>query len=135
FFYSFPSFAASELDLMPYPHQLSVQTEKLTLGDNFYLVLDKGASPILKAEVQRFIKRLNAQTNLNSKAKPRDHVQKKTSANYLRIVIAKSEKPKKSEQLLSDESYQLKILPDHIYLHANNRVGAIRGLETLLQVI
>src|SRR5690554_6306228 len=91
FFYSLPSFAQSELDLMPYPHQLSVQTEKLTLGDNFYVVLDKDASPLLKAEVQRFIKRLNAQTNLNVAAKPRDHIQKNSPTNYLHIDIAESE--------------------------------------------
>ena len=135
FFYSLPSFADSELDLMPYPHQLTVQTENLTLDDNFYVVLDKNASPLFKAEVQRFIKRLNAQTSLNITAKPRDHIQKKSPANYLRIVIEKSDKPTKPERLADDESYQLKISSDHIYLHANNRVGAVRGLETLLQVI
>src|SRR5690606_25942533 len=133
FFYSLQSFAEAELDLMPYPHQLIVQADKIGLDDNFYLVLDKDASPLLKAEVKRFIARLNKQTGLKINTTVHRKVQKKSAATYLRIDIAESDKPKNIERLITDESYQLQVLPDYIRLRANNRTGAIRGLETLLQ--
>lgn len=135
FFYSSLSFADAELDLMPYPQELTIHAEKHILNDDFYLVLDKRESSIFKAEVKRFIARLQQQTGLKVSPSIRNSIQKKSSANYLRIDINKSNKPQKIEQLITDESYQLEVASDHILLRANNAVGATRGLETLLQII
>ena len=127
---------ATELDLMPYPKQLTLQPGQLTLDKSFHVVIDGADSPLLRKELERFVMRLQKQTGLTVAAPA---IQKadaeKITAPVLRVSVENIPEIENGYALERDEAYRLDVTSTQILLSANTRTGAVRGLETLLQII
>ncbi|OTA18324.1 beta-N-acetylhexosaminidase [Xenorhabdus vietnamensis] len=126
---SFSSIADSvdQLPLMPWPQQVSVQPGRLYNIDRQLNIIITGDN--MQDAISRWRKRVEAQTGwiLTS---PEATV---SSAPTIRINIAR--KTASVPQPNSDESYQLVINPKGVTLKAATRFGAMRGMETLLQLL
>lgn len=138
FCFSLVAAAASgtELDLMPYPQAVTLTGGTLALDKTFYVVIEGESSPLLREETKRFLQRVKLQTGLPVKTAVAEQTKnKKKSSPYLRIDIANPGEDKSGYALVKNESYRLQVFSSHIYLSAAHPVGAIRALETLLQLI
>lgn len=123
---SFSAFAEN-LSLMPWPQQVEqpASGEKLRLTPQ--LTLNISGDHLAGAE-SRWLARIARQTGwpLLPAAQPVEHP-------TIRVVIARAVDPLPKPD--SDESYQLQVNGDGVLLSANTRFGAMRGMETLLQLI
>ena len=116
-----------DLPLMPWPTQVERPS------DEGRLVLDNGISIVVKGdqldeEVARWRHRIALQAGWTLKPQP-----EATKHCTISIEIAQKVAPLPLEN--SDESYRLNITGTGITLAAQTRFGAMRGMETLLQLI
>ncbi|MGK3188509.1 beta-N-acetylhexosaminidase [Enterobacter soli] len=118
---------AGDLPLMPWPAKVERPATQgaLVLSDNISVSV---SGDDLGDAVNRLRQRIALQTGwiLQPQA---DKPDKPT----IRIDIAKKVKPQPLPD--SDESYTLKVDADGAIISANTRFGALRGMETLLQLI
>lgn len=123
--------AETELDLMPYPQQLSVEPGLLIVGDTLTFSVEGFDSPRLQQALVRFSKRIERQTGwpLLLKKSPR-----KKNQVHLAIKIVTDAAEKKSATIGTDESYKLHITAGQIYVQAQTTLGALHAFETLLQL-
>lgn len=114
-------------DLMPAPASLQIEEGRYALDTAFSLHLAGPADPRLKSTAERWIKRLEKRSGIGFVSP-----WAKTPAQAaLRIAIAK---PGPAVQAAKeDESYRLTVDAKGVSLTAPNALGALRGLETLLQ--
>ncbi len=120
------------LRLMPWPAKVSVQPGAIAIDGNFAVsVSGAGASdPRVQDAVQRLFKNLNGETGLL--LLPQVVSQGKDAT--LRIVVEEKDHP--APQLLGDdESYSLIAANGHITLTAKKPLGALRGMQTFLQLV
>lgn len=119
------------INVMPYPRTLQAENGKLRITSRFAVGL-YGAAKDGKLEdaSNRFLRRLN----------------RKTLAYFQQERVALNEPPTQATLTIqvkengalsigTDESYQLSIDPTKVSLTANTTIGALRGLETLLQLV
>jgi hexosaminidase len=119
------------LDLMPIPASLELGTSVLAINEAFTVVVEgEGATPRLERGVERMLRRLSDRTTLFF-----------DNATFLDltghenpVMVIRTEQPGKIE-LGEDESYRLMVTGDGILLDAMTDIGALRGLETLLQLV
>lgn len=123
--------AAQQLPLMPWPAQVTAGQGTLRLGADFSVsIAGAGAGDArVKAAALRTMQRLARQTGL-----PLPAALPKTEAAVLNIVIEKRDHAA-PQRLGDDESYALLIGPDRIRLSSDGPLGALRGLETFLQLV
>ncbi len=116
--------------LMPYPKSVIAQDGKYRLNASFNASCVADAKDdILYSSVNRIFQGINRKTSLYFK---QQYIKPGTdSKTTLKIKVAK-----KSEMYRGvDESYSLLVNADGILLEASNSIGAIRGLETLQQLL
>lgn len=118
---------AGELPLMPWP------TEVTRPAHEGRLVLDNGISIVVKGDqlnesVARWRHRIAVQSGWT--LKPQSKMDKHPTIS---IEIAQKVAPLPQED--SDESYRLSVTAEGIKLTAATRFGAMRGMETVLQLI
>lgn len=120
------SAAADTLPLMPWPQQVEQPAQAGWLTLTPQLTLQIVGDQLPGAET-RWLSRIARQTGwpLLPAAQPVEHP-------TIRIAIAQAVNP--VPQPDSDESYQLDVNRDGVLLKANSRFGAMRGMETLLQL-
>lgn len=118
---------AGDLPLMPWPAKVERPTTQgaLVLSDNISVSI---SGDDLGDAVKRLRQRIALQTGWTLQPQA-DKPDKPT----IRIDIAKKVKPQPLPD--SDESYTLKVDADGVNISANTRFGALRGMETLLQLI
>ncbi|CRH27946.1 hypothetical protein BN1182_AE_00850 [Pantoea ananatis] len=121
------SAAADTLPLMPWPQQVEQPARAGWLTLTPQLTLQIVGDTLPGAET-RWLSRIARQTGwpLLPADQPVEHP-------TIRIAIAQAVNP--VPQPDSDESYQLDVNRDGVLLKANSRFGAMRGMETLLQLI
>lgn len=115
--------------LMPYPQEITEGTGKFRLNKDFLIQVNAEAHPRLFQAATRFMRRLDSRTGLfftQHMVTP----ESKAEANFS-IQAAKQAAVK----LGMDESYKLTVSNDVIKLQAPTDIGALRGLETLLQLV
>ena len=116
--------------LMPQPASLTVKTGILPIRTTFsYAILGNSGARLSQAAV-RFIRHLEMHTGLQIPLAPAAD----TSGATLTIEVrspASYPFPAPDE----DESYTLDVGAAHIALRANTDIGALRGLQTLLQLV
>ena len=117
-------------NLMPVPASLELQKGKFYLDDSFQIAIQGDPDERLYAAIGRTVKRLSGRTGLFLPQVFFDPTDKPTAPNMLIDVKKPAE-----IQFGMDESYQLSISENSISLKAETDVGAIRGLETLLQLL
>ncbi|MDD9242938.1 family 20 glycosylhydrolase [Enterobacter soli] len=118
---------AGDLPLMPWPAKVERPATQgaLVLSDNISVSV---SGDDLGDAVNRLRQRIALQTGWTLQPQA-DKPDKPT----IRIDIAKKVKPQPLPD--SDESYTLKVDADGVIISANTRFGALRGMETLLQLI
>ncbi len=118
---------AGDLPLMPWPAKVERPTTQgaLVLSDNISVSV---SGDDLGDAVNRLRQRIALQTGWTLRPQA-----DKPDSPTIRISIAKKVKPQPLPD--SDESYTLKVDADGVNISANTRFGALRGMETLLQLI
>ena len=122
-----PLALASPLPLMPWPQQVELPASGGALTLTPSLTLQISGDHLAGAEA-RWLERFSNQTGW-----PLLPATQPVVAPTIRIVIAEAVDPLPLPD--SDERYQLQVNGDGVLLTAHSRFGAMRGMETLLQLI
>ena len=126
--WGYPALAAptGELPLMPWPTSVEQPAQGNLVLDNRVTI--GGTGDDMQADVPRWRARIARQTGweLVPQVEP-------VPEPTIRIIIARKVPPLPAPD--SDESYQLQVDVSGVTLKANTRFGALRGMETLLQLI
>lgn len=118
-----------DVSLMPQPAELTSGQGRLTIDGSFRVALSGYQEPRLRHAAGRMIDRLTRQTGI-----PLDH-QLETEASQATFVIACERAGEVVQSVKEDESYTLEITPQQARLSATTPVGALRGIETFLQLV
>jgi hexosaminidase len=121
--------AAGGLSLMPVPASVQLQTGRLAITNSFSVVTKGYADDRLRNNVNRMIRRLAGRTVLTL---PLDPALDENSAT---LVVQCDRGGNPIPTLSEDESYSLEVSDKQARLVAPTVVGAIRGLETFLQLL
>lgn len=120
---------AADLPLLPYPHSVIQQPGQFLAGNQWNLVIKGKQTAELKTALERFRQRVTLQTGKSIR-----FVKGREKNAHLFIHIQSSEVIGNSLSSMN-ESYRLQVRPGRIELHAEQLVGVVRGLETLLQLV
>ncbi len=113
--------------LMPQPAQLTMGQGSLSIVRGFSVTFDKTHDDRLENAVDRAMDRLKYQTGII--------VQDATAGSAGTLVISVDGPGAAVQTLDEDESYALDVTTHGIHLHAATDVGAMHGLETVLQLV
>jgi len=121
----------STLDLMPVPARLEIGTGVFEIGDDFAVTIaGNGATPRLQRGVQRMLRRLSDRSTLFLADEAFLKLEDREGAPMM--VTAE----RQGELVLGeDESYRLVVTTVSVELQAATDIGALRGLETFLQLL
>ena len=117
------------LNLMPEPAQLTPGQGRLPIDGNFRVGLAGYEEPRLQAAAERLISRLARQTGilLADGLAP--------DASQATLLIECDHAGEAVQSFKEDESYTLEVSPKQARLQAPTPVGALRGMETFLQLV
>lgn len=117
--------------LMPLPAEMQVTGVRMMLSDSLTIGLSGNFDQRLLSGATRALRRLSSRTGLFF---PQHYLTKANNPGDSAAIQISVERPGKVE-LSEDESYQLTITPANVFLSAATGIGALRGLETLLQLL
>ena len=118
------------LNLMPVPMKVIQSEGKFRLSDSFKVAVKGKAGDRLYHGVTRSLRRLSKRTGLFF---PQDVVTARSKVDTANLIIT-CKRPGRLV-LHENESYRLIVTPERIELTAETDIGAIRGLETILQLV
>ena len=116
-------------NLMPVPASVTFDNERLAIDQSFKVAIRGHSDARLQNAVARFVKRLEGRTVLS--LAPGLALDDQTTTLIVQCDGPGQEIPSVSE----NESYNIDITRRQALLHAQTVVGAIRGLETVLQLL
>jgi hexosaminidase len=119
-----------QLNLMPWPQSIVVNESSFTLTKNFKVNITGNPNPRIFGGVTRFLRRLDGRTGIFFEQGFIAKLNEVPTAE-LQINCTKSGKI----ALYEDESYHLDITQNKITINATTDLGALHGLETLLQML
>jgi hexosaminidase len=122
----------STLNLLPVPSSLKRTASDFRLTKNFTLTINNGADRRLYDAANRFLRRLDGRTGLFF---PQGIISKEIPQSVENPALTISAQRTGKVALYEDESYALSVTPEKIKLEAVTDIGALRGLETLLQLL
>jgi hexosaminidase len=114
---------------MPVPAVLRFNSGRLAVTPSFTIATTGYSDPRLLAAIDRMARRLEARTGLTFERGPADNAAAATL--LIQVQSAGKEIPAVDE----DESYTLEVSDSQAVLSAPTVVGALRGLETFLQLL
>jgi hexosaminidase len=119
----------STINVMPLPASVQMHPGKLKLDSAFAITISGYTDARLQAAVLRLQQRLEGRTGIVLPL----GIAPIVAAAVVTITVKQGDAayPKVGE----DESYALEIMGDHATLNANTVVGAMHGMETLLQLL
>lgn len=119
-----------ELNLMPWPAHIELTGGTFRLNQSFTVEVTGNPADRLYGAASRMLRKLSDRTGLffSQDYLYRDSLVKNP------FMIIHADRPGKLK-LYEDESYRLEITPTHILLTANTDIGALRGMETFLQLL
>ena len=127
--YSFSQHQLSEkLDLMPWPKEVVGNTEKFSITPDFTIQINHSKESKVTHAATKFLRRLSNRTGIFLK---KGFPSKNNKMASLQITFNNVVSP----VLGVDESYTLVVKNNQILLNSKNDIGAVRGLETLLQLV
>jgi hexosaminidase len=135
-FFFFIAFSATaqiildDLNLMPWPQTIDLKDGSFTLTKNFKVNITGNPNARIFIGATQFVRRLDGRTGLFLEQAFLTTVNEVPEAQ-LQINIVRNGEIKLNE----DESYQLKVEPNKIAINATTDLGALHGLETLLQLL
>ncbi len=115
--------------LMPVPAEVSFGAGGLALDSSFAVTLGGQADARLDRAVTRMLDRLAKQTDLRFVGRRSDASGDATLEIHVRGTAGPV------PRVVEDESYELEVRPDKARLSAASPYGALRGLETFLQLV
>lgn len=119
---------APQLSLMPMPSKVITGTGQLPINQQFTIAFTGYSEPRLDRAKQRFLKQLSSRTGMPLHPDPSDPAKA--------TLLVKIEHASAAVQdVADDESYKLEITPQQAILGAATPLGAMHGLETVLQLI
>ena len=118
--------AQSQLNLMPMPASVQQGSGQLPVTQAFSVAVTGTHHASLDGAVQRFTAQLSRQTGIPFRAKAGSAATLEVHADHGREAIQK---------LGEDESYQLSVSDSGAKLTAPTVLGALRGLQTFLQLV
>ena len=118
------------LDLMPWPQNISLTNAVFTLNKNFKVNITGEPNSRIFVGATNFLRRLDGRTGLFFEQGFLTKVNEFPAAQ-LQINCVRNGKI----GLYEDESYQLEIQSGKIVINATSDIGALHGLETLLQML
>jgi len=119
---------AQQLNLMPWPSELTLNQGRFIIGKNLSICVTGQPNQRFQPNLIRFLQQLSKRTTIPF---DRDTVITSSSSASMMIRINRSGIVKLGE----DESYSLKIGNDKILLTSETELGAMHGLQTLLQLL
>ncbi|WP_281232744.1 beta-N-acetylhexosaminidase [Flavobacterium gelatinilyticum] len=119
-----------QLNLMPWPQSVVVNEGNFTLTKNFKVNISGNPNTRIFGGVTRFLRRLDGRTGIFFEQGFITKLNEFPNAE-LQINCTKSGKI----GLYEDESYHLDIQKNKITINATSDLGALHGLETLLQLM
>ena len=119
---------AQSLNLMPMPAKVQMGTGQLVIDPNFSVSITGHHEARLDRAVELFLTQLRHQTGMP----PID--MKVTDSAAATLVIQATGGTKAVQELGEDESYRLDITSSGARLNAPTTLGAMRGLQTFLQL-
>jgi hexosaminidase len=124
-----PAQEAPKLNLMPVPASIKFQQERLAVDGNFKVATRGHSDARLQAGIFRFMKRLEGRTVLTFAPglAPDDQTTP--------LIIHCDGPGQNIPSVIENESYRIDITRRQAMLTAPTVVGALRGLETLLQLL
>ncbi len=122
--------APATLNLIPVPKSLTVKPGRMVLDSNFHVSIDGPVDTRLEAGIQRVITRLERMTGV-----PLSHQLQAGNLSSVGLQVRFKAVLPAIPKLGQDESYSLEIAGNLITLNANEAVGVLRGLETLVQLL
>jgi hexosaminidase len=115
-------------NLMPVPSSVNWQSGRLNVTKNFTVAVKGNTDERLKSYIFRVMRRLEGRTVLEMSRE----ISSDASAT---LLIETNSTGNAIPKLGDDESYNLEITNNQAKLTAPNTVGAMRGLETFLQIL
>jgi len=115
-------------NLMPWPAEMNVAEGQFLINKNLRICVDGNPDKRFYPNLVRFVKQLSKRTTIPF---DRDTVIISSPSASLQIKIVRKGEVKLGE----DESYSLKIGNDRILLTSETELGAMHGLQTLLQLL
>lgn len=119
-----------ELNLMPWPKKVELHNGKFILTKDFNLSISGDFDNRIFEYSNSFLRRLDGRTGLFF---TQGVVSKNSEFSSNSNLIIKIQRKGRIE-INEDESYELRVSKKGILLEATTDIGAIRGLETLLQL-
>ncbi|MFE3871693.1 beta-N-acetylhexosaminidase [Flavobacterium sp. ZS1P70] len=119
-----------ELDLMPWPQNINLTSGTFTLSKSFKLNITGNPNPRIFAGATNFLRRLDGRTGLFLE---QAFITKNNEVPGAELQINCIRNGKVG--LNEDESYALTISSNKIMINAVTDLGALHGLETLLQLL
>lgn len=116
-------------NLMPVPASVDFQSGRLSIRETFAVAAKDHSDARLQAGIARALNRLQARTGLTFASGLVSDATKAT------LVVRCSSPGEAIPSLNEDESYELEVSGKDARLIAPTVVGALRGLETLLQLV
>jgi hexosaminidase len=124
-----PSDAPSPVNVMPRPASVSVSSGKLKLDPSFTIATNGYSDARLEQAIVRMQQRMRHRTGL---ALPSGVA---PAGNTVTLTVGVKQAGAAYPKFGEDESYALIIDATHATLQANTTVGAMRGMETLSQLV
>jgi len=115
-------------NLMPVPASVTWRDGRLPVDKNFSFKLAGQTDERTRQYVSRIMRRLEGRTIF-------EFVREQSTAATPTLLVETASTGSAIPKLGDDESYTLDIIPSGIKLTAPSSVGAMRGLETLLQLL
>jgi hexosaminidase len=119
--------SAADLHLMPWPSQIEQQRGFLSLGKPLRLEVT-GADERVNYAIRHFNQQLSIQTGVSGQLDS-------DPGNGPRFIIHCKRAGARTQTLGEDESYRLTVDEKKVELTADNPLGILRGVETLLQLV
>jgi hexosaminidase len=119
------------LKLMPVPASIRVDSGRFVIDSSFSAAITRYRNARLRRGVERALRRLAARTGVTLATTAAPGTAGATAA----LVVDVKRAGEAVQSVAEDESYTLDVSPGKIVLAANTVVGALRGLETLLQLV
>lgn len=121
-----------QLKLMPWPQNIKASSGQMPLDNSFSVVLNDHADPRLRKSVEIFLNDLRRHTGML----PLDFsISTGQNQGHSALSITSDHANKEVQELGEDESYSLEITPSGAELKAPTTLGAMRGLQTFLQLV
>jgi hexosaminidase len=117
--------------LMPEPSSLQTGQGYLVLTPQFVPTIEKFHDSRLNHAIERAMYQLKQQTGVRLSA----HVRSASGANRSVFVISVDGPGEKVQSVDENESYSLTVTSQSVHLRAATDVGAMHGLQTLLQLV